>query len=114
MTTTETTVWAAEKFTGSWKVVRGGLTREEAIDLATELAQGGEEMSIAEYTTDEGSSAISREEFPHVCRADQLRIAQAVSGYDHDYEEIRGDAAVIAARAGVQESDVIAYCELHS
>jgi hypothetical protein len=57
------TVWAVE-FWGSsgWAVAVGGLNKAEALRQAKAFAKSeGQRVSIAEYTQDEGSSAISRQ-----------------------------------------------------
>jgi hypothetical protein len=57
------TVWAVETFAnGHWSVVEGGLVRSVAEAEARKLASKGERVSIAEYSPDEGSSALGREE----------------------------------------------------
>jgi hypothetical protein len=54
------TVWAAETFAhGHWHTARGGLDKADAIDLAETLARLGERARIAEYSDEEGTSAIN-------------------------------------------------------
>jgi len=57
-------VYAVEIFASSWHVVEGGLTREVAMQKARGIASasGCWRISVAEYTTAEGSSAVGREE----------------------------------------------------
>ena len=55
-------VFAVEIFESSWRTVAGGLTRDDAMAQAESLAADGARVSVAEYTTDEGSSAVGREE----------------------------------------------------
>lgn len=59
---TASNVFAVEAFSGSWRTIKGGLTRDEALVQARRIAAEGERVSVAEYTTDEGSSAVGREE----------------------------------------------------
>jgi hypothetical protein len=55
-------VWAVELWEGGhWKTAIGGLNKPEAKRQAKLLVRQGETASIAEYTSDEGSSAIHRE-----------------------------------------------------
>ena len=55
-------IYAVEIFASSWHVVEGGLTRKDALQQARRIAADGKRVSVAEYTTDEGSSAVGREE----------------------------------------------------
>lgn len=64
-----TNVFATELFQGGhWCVLEGGLPRDAAFSAAHEMvaqaARRGEHVriSVAEYMTDEGSSAVSRVE----------------------------------------------------
>ena len=49
-------VYAVEIFASSWHAVEGGLTREVALQKARGIASGCWRISVAEYTTAEGSS----------------------------------------------------------
>ncbi len=67
------TVWAAETFLhGHWHTERGGLDKIDARELAHELARRGERARIAEYTDEEGTSAISSEELEEQTTASAL------------------------------------------
>ena len=67
------TVWAAETFYhGHWHTERGGLDKADARDLAATLSRRGERARIAEYTDEEGTSAISSEEIEEQTTASAL------------------------------------------
>lgn len=59
-------VFSVEVFErGHWRTLRNGTgftSRAAALTMARRIAHDGERVSIATYTTDEGSSAIRREE----------------------------------------------------
>jgi hypothetical protein len=56
------TVWAVEFWDDShWSVATGGLSKAEASRQAKAAKAKGYQTSIAEYPTDEGTSAIRRQ-----------------------------------------------------
>lgn len=120
------TVWAAETFAnGHFSTIEGGLSRDAALAAATKLALAGERAQIAEYTTAEGTSAISRQAMAYQVQvrtadgewvqagpdaigtlgeAEAEREHQVETGADVDGRDVHGDIAHNGVRIVVVEA----------